>query len=258
MKTTSHQTTCTRYRFRDRTGYIVAPWLDRATNDWVYVRHSAYVAPWVDEDVHLHTAAEEYFFVLQGELSLLVNGSVLTVRPYEVVLVRPEVPHAMVGGRGPIEHFVLRMPACDDRESLGKLSAEIPPVSAEDARTLELDWGCRVALDEPCYQNCWLFGFGQARFQSEQLCMAYVDLPDEESIGADRHPHRLHMHQESWEYYVVLKGTRMLEVDGEFVEVQEGELLEVPPGSKHVLHTTCPPFKGIEFRVPQRDDKVVF
>ena len=258
MKGTSHQPTCSRYIFRGRTGYVVAPWLDGATNDWVYIRHSASVPHWVDQDVHLHTVAEEYFFVFQGELRLLVDGSVFTVRPYEALLVRPEIPHSMVGCSGPIEHFVLRIPACDDRQSLGAPPAELPAVLGEDTRALELGWGCRVPLAEPRYQNCWLFGFGQARFSSEQICMAYVDLPNQEGIDADRHPHRLHPHQESWEYYIALRGTRVLQIEGRIVDVNAGELLEVPPGTKHVLHATRPPFEGIEFRVPQQDDEVVF
>jgi len=258
MKGTSRQPTCTRYTFRGRTGYVVAPWLDGATNEWVCIRHSASVPPWADQDVHLHTVAEEYFFAFQGELRLLVDDRVFTLRPYEALLVRPEVPHSVVGGSGPIEHFVLRMPASDDRQSLVAPPAELPPVREEDTRALELDWGWRVPLGEPRYQNCWLFGFGQARFCSQHICMAYVNLPTQESVETDRHPHRLHLHQESWEYYIVLQGTRVLQIDGKPVEVKEGEILEVPPGTKHVLYGTCPPFKGIEFRVLQRDDKVVF
>ena len=257
MKTSSRQT-CARYTFRDRTGYVVAPWLDGATNHWVYIRHSASVPPWVDQDVHLHTEAEEYFFVLQGELRLLVDGCVFTLRPYEALLVRPKVPHAVVGGSGPIEHFVLRVPASDDRQSLGAPPAELPPMFEEETRALELDWGCRVPLNEPRYQNTWLFGFGQACFRSEHICMAYVDLPTQESIDADRHPHRLHLHQESWEYYIAIRGTRVLQIEDRILDVNEGELLEVPPRTRHVLHATRPPFEGIEFRVPQQDDKVVF
>lgn len=258
MKPTSHQTSYSKHGFREQTGYIVDPWLVGATNDWVAIRHSASVPPWVDGDVHFHTDAEEYFLVLQGELRLLIDGTVFTLRPYEALLVRPQVPHAVVGGRGPIEHFVLRMPACDDRQSVDERPAEFPPTAYEAKRALELDWGCRVPLDEARYQNCWLFGFGQALFHSEHLCMAYVDLPTEESINADTHPHRLHLHQESWEYYVALQGTRVLQIDERLVEINEGEILEVPPGTKHVLHATSPPFKGIEFRVPQRDDKIMF
>lgn len=258
MKRTSRQTTCVRYTFRGRTGYVVAPWLDGATNDWVYIRHSASVPPWVDQDVHLHTVAEEYFFVLQGELRLLVDGCVFTLRPYEALLVRPEVLHLVVGGSGPIEHFVLRMPASDDRQSLGAPPAELPSVLEEQTRALELDWGCRVPLGEPRYQNCWLFGFGQARFRSEHVCMAYVDLPTQESVETDRHPHHLHLDQESWEYYIALRGTRVLRIEERIVDINEGELLEVSPGTQHVLHATHPPFQGIEFRVPQRDDKTVF
>jgi mannose-6-phosphate isomerase-like protein (cupin superfamily) len=264
MKPTSNQVPYTRYTFRDHTGYVVAPWISDAAHDWVAIRHSASVQPWVDGDVHLHTDAEEYFFVLKGELRLLVGSAVFTIKPYEALLVRPEVPHSIVGGKGPIEHFVLRAPAIDDRQSVAKTPVAPPPAAEETNRALHLDWGCRVPLTEGRYQNCWLFGFGQARFLSAHTCLAYLDFPTDGSLDASwprsrtRHPHRLHLHRESWEYYVVLVGQQTLEIEDHRVEINAGEILEVPPGVRHVARAVQTPHKGFTVRVPSLEDKVVF
>jgi mannose-6-phosphate isomerase-like protein (cupin superfamily) len=120
----------------------------------------------------------------------------------------------------------------------------------------ESNWGCRVPLAEAKYQNCWLFGTGQAYFPSGQICLAYLNFATAETVVTDRHPHRLHLHRASWEYYTVLRGRRILQVEEKLVEVNEGEILEVPPQVKHVLHATRTPFEGFTFRVPLLDDKV--
>lgn len=92
------------------------------------------------------------------------------------------------------------------------------------------------------------------------MCLAYLSFPTDESSNAGRqsHSHRLHLHKESWEYYTVLRGTRILQVEEELVEIDAGEILEVPPQVKHVLHATRTPFEGFTFRVPRLDDKVEF
>lgn len=209
--------------------------------------------------MHLHADAEEYFFVFQGELRLMIEEAVFTLRPDEALLVRPEVPHSTVGGRGPIEHFVLRMPAYDDRESVGEVPDDVPRATAEDERGLERDWGCRVPLTETPYQNCWLFGVGEVRFRSDHIYLAYLNLPTEESAVANwrSHPHQLHAHRESWEYYTVLARKKTLRIDDTPVGIEAGEILEVPPGVKHVAEAIETPYQGFTFRAPRRDDKVV-
>ena len=255
-----NQAGCSKYVFRGHTGYVVAPWISGVTHELVTIRHSAGVPPWADQDVHFHRDSEEYYFVFQGELQLLVAGSVFTLKPDEVLMVKPRVPHAVLGGDGPIEHFVLRMPASDDRQTVGKIPPGLSPPPDESRRELRFDGGCRVPLTEPRYQNCWLFGVGQARFQSDRMCLAYLNFPTDGSAEASNrnHCHRLHLHQRSWEYYTVLGGTRILEVEDGLVEIHAGETLEVPPGVKHVLRSTHTPFEGFTFRVPLYDDKVEF
>lgn len=260
MKTTPNQISYSKYTFRDYSGYIVAPWISGVTHELVTVRHSASVPPWVDHDIHLHRDSEEYYFLFQGELQLLVAGSVFTLKAREVLSVRPQVPHAVVGGDGPIEHFVIRMPGFDDRQTVGEIPAELFSVADEAKRELRFDWGCRAPLTEARYQNCWLFGVGQARFHSDHMCLAYLSFPTDKSADASRrsHLHRLHSHQRSWEYYTVLRGTRILQVEDELVEINEGETLEVPPRVKHILQATRTPFEGFTFRVPWLNDKVEF
>ena len=260
MKQGPGQTLYSKYTFRDYSGYIVAPWIPGVTHELVTIRHSVSVPPWADSDLHFHSASEEYYFLFQGELQLLVDGSVFTLKPGEVLMVKPRVPHAVVGGDGPIEHFVIRMPAPDDRQTTGKVLPVLPPVKDEAKRELQFDWGCRVPLTEARHQNCWLFGVGQARFHSDYMCLAYLSFPTDESVNADRQSYRhcLHLHKESYEYYTVLRGTRILQIDEKFVQINEGEILEVPPQVKHVLHATHTPFEGFTFRVPRLNDKVEF
>lgn len=258
MKTTPGKKNCFKYTFRDYTGYIVAPWISGTRHELVTIRHSARVSPWVDRDVHVHTDSEEYYFLFQGELRLLVDGSVFTLKSHEALSVGPHVPHAVVGGTGPIEHFVIRIPGFEDRRTVDRTPAAPPPVIDEARRALQFDWGCRIPLTETRYQNCWLFGVGKARFHSDHMCLAYVSFPTAESVDADSHPHRFHLHQESWEYYTVLRGTRILQVEEGLAEINEGEILEVPPRARHMLHATHTPFEGFTFRVPRLDDKVEF
>ncbi len=256
MTTTNYS----KYTFRDHTGYIVAPWLPGATHELVSIRHTASVPLWTDHAVHIHTASEEYYFMFQGELRLLVDASTLTLKAREALMVKPHVPHAVLGGSGPIELFVLRMPAPDDRQVVGQIPAGPFVVVDKAERALQSDWGYRVPLAETRYQNCWLFGVRVAPFHSDYICLVYLNFPADESADADiqSHPHRLHLHERSWEYYTALKGTKILRVEQELVEINAGETLAVPPGVKHVLHAIHTPFEGITFRVPRLDDKVEF
>jgi len=59
MHSAPHGTDYYKYIFRDRTGYVIAPWLDGAANDWVYVRHSSSVPPWVDGAVFVTRGSTE-------------------------------------------------------------------------------------------------------------------------------------------------------------------------------------------------------
>jgi mannose-6-phosphate isomerase-like protein (cupin superfamily) len=216
------------------------------------------VPPWRDHEYHLHDDSEEYYFVFNGELHLQVADAFISLKTREALMVKPGVPHAVVGGKGSIEHFVLRLPAHEDRQHVGELPHQTFRSVNETKRELLSDWGCRIPLTEGKNQNCWLFGFGEALFHSAFMCLAYLNFPSVDSVNADIHPHRMHLHQESWEYYAVLSGSRVLQVEETLVEVSAGQILEVPPEVKHRLYATETPFEGFTFRTPLRDDKREF
>jgi mannose-6-phosphate isomerase-like protein (cupin superfamily) len=77
-------------------------------------------------------------------------------------------------------------------------------------------------------------------------------------VANQNDPSTLHIHQMSWEYYITLKGVMVLQIEDELVAINAGEVLEVPPRARHMLHTVDTPFEGFVFRVPLVDDKVEF
>jgi mannose-6-phosphate isomerase-like protein (cupin superfamily) len=216
------------------------------------------VPPWSDPGIHLHQNSEEYYFLLQGELRILVTETLVSLKPKEILLVRPWIPHAIVGGEGLIEHIGIRAPAHLDKQRVGDIPKELPPTTNERERELRRDWGCRIPLGAGRNENCWLIGDGTARFQSSHLVLAFLNFPTTEAANAGIGTrHRLHLHRKSWEYYAVLKGTKTLQIEDELVRLEAGQILEVPPVTCHVLHSRQAPYEGFTFRVPvEAHDKV--
>ena len=247
----------TKYTFRGRSGYVV-PHNSDALRELIAIGHTASVAPWTDPDVHMHEGSEEYYVLLQGELWILVAEFLVTLRSREILMVRPQVPHAIVRGEERIEHLGIRVPALSDKRAVGRIPAELPRVGEENERELRCDWGYRIPLEDVRNQNRWLIGLGSARFQSSHLILAYLNFPTAEAANAGIGTrHRLHLHERSWEYDTVLEGTKTLWIEDELVELKAGEILEVPPRVKHTLHGRKTPYKGFTLRVPVAlDDKV--
>lgn len=250
----------TKYTFSDYTGYIIAPWVSNEPHGDVAIRHSANVEPWKDNDVHLHRNSEEFYFLRAGKLWIWVVDKLITLERNEYLQVRKNVPHAVVGGEGRIEHFVIRVPACDDRRVCGAFPAEMPVAVQEKERELGEDWGNRISIAREENRDCWLFGIGQAKLHSPHMCLAYMTYPTQkEAVGYKQsYHHCLHAHLESWEYYTVLAGAKTLWVENEIITIKAGEMLEVPPGLNHVFHEIKAPFEGFTFRTPILDDKVKY
>ena len=247
-----------RYTFRGRSGSIIDPDNPSATQKLVAVGHTDLIAPWSDPGMHLHQDAEEYYLLLQGELRILVAETLVSLKPKEILLVRPQVPHAVVGGEGLIEHIGMRAPGRRDKQLVGDIPHGHPPMTDERERELRRDWGYRIPLEASSNQNCWLIGAGTARFQSSHLILAFLNFSTTEAASAGIGTrHRLHLHQRSWEYYAVFKGTRILQIGNKVVKIGAGEILEVPPQVCHTLYGRQPPCEGFTFRVPLvLDDKV--
>ena len=247
-----------KYTFRGHTGYLIHPALTNQPQNLLALGHTAAVTPWRDDSLHLHTHSEEYFLLWQGVLEFQVHDFRFTLHAGEMLVLRPLVPHAIVGGQGEIEHFGMRAPILKDKQVAGEIPQNAP-LKFEDARLLTREWGNRIPLNLPQHQNCWLLGAGSAQFPSAFLSLAYLDFPTSAAANAGIGPrHQPHYHQQSWEYYIVLQGAKTLQVEEELVTMEAGEILEVPPQVIHSLSNREAPYRGLTIRVPVTlDDKVI-
>jgi len=244
---------CYRFQFQPVTGHVV-----NHPQKLISIGHTALVPPWSDANLHQHPSSEEFYLLLQGQLILEIIDFRISLHRGELLMVSPGVPHAVIGGAGAIEYFGIRAPALDDKQVVGELVMDIP-LLGEEERLISAEWGCRIPLDTPQHQNCWLVGAGSALFASQNLALAYLDFPTQQTANAGLGTrHQLHYHQKSWEYYTVLMGEKVLLIDGEQVSIQAGETLAVPPAVKHTLYSRQAPFQGFTIRVPVvLDDKIV-
>lgn len=240
----------TKYIFRGCSGWIVDPRVRNLSHNFLGLGHTAAVPPWIDPCLHLHRESEEYYLLLQGELQFCVAGLLVTLQPNELLMVLPQVPHAVIGGQGPLEHFGFRAPFVEDKQIIGDIPAAIPMAGA-GGRAIQADWGSRIPLSSKENQNCWLIGWGGAKHASGHLILAYLNFPTHEEANAGIGTRlRMHYHQRSWEYYVSLTGRKLLEIEDEQVHLEAGEVLEVPPNVRHNVNGREAPYEGFTIRVP--------
>lgn len=244
---------CPKFNFEKITGNVISH-----PQGFISLGHTAFIPPWSDPNIHRHNHSEEYYFLLNGQLNLFINDFRITLFPREILVVRPDVPHAVLGGEGEIEYFGIRTPALSDKQVVGELKTNAP-LSHEAERLASGEWGHRIPLDLPQHKNCWLIGMGLAIYKSQHLSLAYLDFPTEETANAGIGTrHQLHLHEKSWEYYAVLQGEKVLTVENEQVPIHVGEILVVPPNVKHTIHSRQAPYRGFTLRVPvELSDKVV-
>ena len=209
----------TKYTFSGYTGYIVAPWVLNAPHEQVAIRHSANVEPWKDHDIHLHGNSEEFYFLLSGKLWLIVADQLITLEPNEFLQVRKNISHAVVKGEGKIEHFVIRVPASEDRKACGNIPQKVSGMVQSQKRELREEWGNRVSIENEENRDCWLFGIGQAKLHSPQMCLAYMRYSTQNVADGYKkaYHHCYHAHLESWEYYTVLAGAKTLRLEDEYI-----------------------------------------
>lgn len=240
----------TKYIFRNRSGRIVDSRVTNVPHDLFGIGHTAFVPPWRDPCVHFHQHSEEFYLLLHGELELYIAGAFVDLHPNELLMVHPQVPHAVVGGQGKIEYFGFRAPFLEDKQNVAETSAWTPRSDRMD-RELKSAWGCRIPLSAAENRNCWLIGWGEAKYESRHLILAYLNFPTLEAANAGIGTRlRMHYHQKSWEYYVGIQGSKVLQVEDELVNIDEGEILEIPPMVRHNVHSREAPYEGFTIRVP--------
>jgi len=246
-------TPCLKVDFRKVTGNVISH-----PRDLISIGHTALVPPWSDPALHQHSLSEEYYLLLKGQMNLVVGRVGITLQPNEILFVKPNVPHAVIGGAGSIEYFGIRAPALHDKQVVSELTEGFPFLH-EDERLISAEWGYRIPLDLPQHTNRWLIGAGSALYPSEHLILAYLNFLTQAAANAGIGTrHQLHLHQKSWEYYIVLQGEKVLLVEREPVPLHAGEMLVIPPNVNHTLFSRQAPFLGFTMRVPvELNDKVV-
>lgn len=248
----------TKYIFRDRSGGIVDSRVTTVPHNLFGIGHTAFIPPWRDSCLHFHQESEEFYLLRHGEMELYVGGAFVTLQPNELLMVLPGVPHAVIGGRGAIEYFGFRAPYLNDKQNVGDIPSRMQNASQQQ-RELTANWGCRIPLTAAENQNCWLIGWGAAKYKSGHLILAYLNFPTTEAANAGIGTRlRMHAHRTAWEYYVALGGRKVLRVEDELVDVDAGEILEVPPMVRHNVHHREAPYEGFTLRAPVTgdDDKV--
>ena len=120
------------YMKRPSTTHLLLPFDEIENRGWVVGRHfpeqsarhsknlqlgyNVSREAWQDAEVHGHAGSEEYCVVLKGRLKVQVGGAIVTVGPREILGVKPRVPHAVLGGEGPVEEFTIRAPSLRDKK----------------------------------------------------------------------------------------------------------------------------------------------
>jgi mannose-6-phosphate isomerase-like protein (cupin superfamily) len=240
-----------KYTYPAKSGYTIGPGTPNVRQNLIAIGHTDSIPPWCDPAVHLHLGSDEYFILRRGVLKFWIADQLISLMPDEIIMIKAEVPHAIVGGEGPISHIGVRAPSLKDKQISSNIPESFPPLSNNSVRELRCDWGNRIPLKDPKNQNCWLIGVDQTRFLSQHIILAYMNYrTNPEANAGIGTRHRPHLHTHSWEYYLVLKGSEILQVSYEFITVNPGEILEIPPGVCHVLHSCDAPFEAFTIRVP--------
>jgi mannose-6-phosphate isomerase-like protein (cupin superfamily) len=98
------------------------------------IGHTALISPWCDPCIHIHQESEEFYLLLHGQLELYIDGVLVDLQPNELLMVLPQVPHAVIGGHGRIEHFGFRAPALDDKLRVGEIPSRLAQSGYRDEK----------------------------------------------------------------------------------------------------------------------------
>ena len=235
---------------QQRHGYNIShsfPAVDLAYSPRLDMGFNRQYSTWYDEQPHLHTSSEEYFILLQGRLDLLINGEPFSVEPYQLLGIRANVPHQIVGVKTPITNFFLRIPGgSSDKVLLNKFDP-----SAHGQGCMQID------LRQP-HDNYLL---GASLPQTDPNYSSFFDF----TCAWDADPAEewknevMHFHTNREEFYMVMKGSLDFALDDSVITVSSNQVLAVRPNSVHNIVGGKGPVDVLFVRVPggQGDKTVV-
>ena len=225
-----------------------------------------YLYPWKDPKFHYHTKSVEVYLVLHGELWILIDENAVKLKEKSILLVRPGIFHAVIGGKGLIQHYGMKVPSKGDKKVIKeenddyeKLIKSISKSSFNERSYHQLNpnHGFIADLKVESNINCWLIGLWDVKYETEKFCFAYINFETLEERNAHTHQDHLHYHSESTEWYFSFKNSQELFVKDKIVKVPEGCLLKIPKGVPHKQLSLSFPFEGATIRTPILDDKII-
>ncbi|NPE08772.1 MAG: cupin domain-containing protein [Asgard group archaeon] len=247
------------YNSNEKQGWFVSNnHSDLFYSKYLAVRKGNFVEPWKDNQIHYHTVSQEIFLVLEGEITLLVSEKLFKLKKRNFLMLNPNVPHAILGGKGKIQNYIMKIPQIDDERIViqeGIQSDEI----LRNTQYVEITAkeGFFADLTKPENHNCWLIGFGKAKHHSLGFSLAYMDFKSEFDFKEVKHPNDLHYHSSSEEWYFTFNGSQKLMVGEKKIEVPKDFLLKLEMNTPHKVIKRKYPFEGITLRTPNiKGDKV--
>ena len=229
---------------------------------WLQLGRTNYIPPWNDGKFHYHTTSQEIYYVIQGELWIIIDDFPIILEQNNLLLVEKNIPHALVGGEGRIQHYMMKIPHEKDEKIVlhnAPTIEEFKLFKVGNKENLPKKYGFFANLNESKNQNCWLIGYGNSNHLSDSLGLAYMYIQDKADAEQQNHPNENHFHEENEEWYFVINGEQELLVQNEKVKVGAHQLLKIPPNVQHKhLKFLQYPFQGMTIRVPnKKGDKVI-
>lgn len=250
------------YDLKDKKGWIIGCFKEKNHYDsYLQLGKTNFIEPWSDPEVHYHTHAQELYIVLNGEMWITVGkDTILRVKEKGLLLVQPNVPHSVIGGKGKVQHIGIKIPHKEDkkinvRKNVSAIDEEC--LQKYNRNFINTSKGFFADLNDQENQNCWLFGLGTAKYKTKELCLAFMSYANENEMKKNEHNNLLHYHSKSTEWYLSIIGEQELLVEEDKITVPEGCLLKIPPMKAHKILSYSYPFEGFTFRTPVfLDDKV--
>lgn len=228
---------------------------------WLQLGRSDFTKPWNDGKFHYHSISQEIYYVLQGELWIIINDIPLKLNQNNLLLVQKNIPHAVVGGNGIIQHYMMKIPHSEDEKIVLDNTPslkEFESLKINEMKEIPQKSGFYADLNDKKNQNCWLIGFGNTNYNSDFFGLAYMNFSDEIAFHELNHPNEFHYHRKCEEWYFVLEGSQQLLVNNEEITVYPHQLLKIPENIPHKLISYRHPFQGMTIRIPNiKGDKVI-
>ena len=257
------------FNLNELNGWIIGSDFDIKTpyySSLLQLGRTNYLYPWKDPKMHYHTQSIEIYLVLHGELWIIVDKIAVKLKEKSILLVHPGIFHAVIGGKGLIQHYGMKIPSKGDEKVIKENNDDYEKIigfitksgfNQSPYRQLDPSKGFIADLEEEGNINRWLIGLWDVKYETEKFCFAYINFKTIEEEKANNHPDHLHYHSKSTEWYFTFKKSQEILVNDKIVKVPEDYLLKIPKGVPHKQSSMSFPFEGATIRTPILDDKVI-